>query len=173
MALLMAPILAFTAEEIWQHLPREDNDAESIHMALLPDIRPEWKNESLNSNWRRILEVRAEVTKALEEARTKKQIGHPLDAAVTLAAGKQLYEMLAPYASELKTIFIVSSAELVSDPALDDVDTGDAPAQLSIRVEPATAPKCERCWIHKPSVGSVEEHPTICSRCGSVLKETL
>ena len=173
MALLMAPILAFTADEIWQHLPRQDDEAESIHMQLLPDVRPEWKDEALNGNWRRILEVRAEVTKALEEARAQKQIGHPLDAAVTLTAGKQLYELLAPYSTQLRTIFIVSKAELEGDPALDNIDAGDALAQLSIRVEPASAPKCERCWIHKPSVGSVADHPTICNRCGSVLKETL
>ncbi len=173
MALLMAPILAFTAEEIWQHLPRGDDEAESIHMALLPEVRSEWENESLNSNWQKILEVRAEVTKALEEARAQKQIGHPLDAAVTLAAGKQLYDALAPYASDLRTIFIVSRAELVSDTTLDNGDAGEAIDQLSIRVEPATAMKCERCWIHKPSVGSVESHPTICSRCGSVLNKIL
>jgi isoleucyl-tRNA synthetase len=170
----MAPILAFTAEEIWHYLPRQDHEAESIHLALLPEIRSEWKNEPLSDNWKRILEVRGEVTKALEEARAEKKIGHPLDAAVILSAGKPLYDLLAPYADDLRAIFIVSRAELVNDNTLDDAaQAGDAIAQLSVRVEPATAKKCERCWIHEPSVGSVAGHPTICGRCGSVLKTML
>jgi isoleucyl-tRNA synthetase len=174
MALLMAPILAFTAEEIWQYLPRQDDDAESIHLALLPEIRSEWKNETLSDNWKRILEVRGEVTKALEAARAEKKIGHPLDAAVIVSAGKPLYDMLVPYADDLRAIFIVSRVELVNDSTLDGAaHAGDEIAQLTIRVESEAAKKCERCWIHEPSVGSVEDHPTICSRCGSALKKML
>ena len=172
MALLMAPILSFTAEEIWRYLPGQANETESIHLALLPEVRSEWIDETLNSNWQRILAVRGEVTKALEDARAQKSIGHPLDAAVTLAAGKPLYDVLAPHESDLRTIFIVSGADLVHDSSLDNAaDAGDAIAQLSVRVEPSSATKCERCWIHKPTVGSVEGHPTICRRCGSVLNE--
>ena len=173
MALLMAPILAFTAEEIWKYLPGADREAKSVHLALLPEVRPEWQDEALNSSWQLILEVRGEVTKTLEDARARKQIGHPLDAAVTLAAGRALYDLLAPHAPDLRSIFIVSRVELVHDSDLDAAgDAGDAVSQLSVTVEPAGAKKCERCWIHKPSVGSVEGHPSICRRCGDVLHKT-
>ena len=172
----MAPILAFTAEEIWKYLPGADREAKSVHLALLPEVRSEWQDEALNSSWQRILEVRGEVTKTLEDARARKQIGHPLDAAVTLAAGRPLYDLLAPHAPDLRSIFIVSRVELVHDSDLDnagtEADPGDVASQLSVTVAPADAEKCERCWIHKPSVGSVEGHPTICRRCGDVLNKT-
>ena len=171
MSLLMAPILAFTAEEIWQHLPRQDDDAESIHLELLPKVSPEWKDEALGSRWQQILDVRAEVTKALEEARAKKQIGHPLDAVVTLTAATPLYDSLKPYESELRTIFIVSRAELVKGSEQENTGGEPSPDLLAIDVQRSTAVKCERCWIHKPSVGSVEGHPNVCNRCGNALKQ--
>ena len=116
--------------------------------------------------------MRGDVTKALEEARVKKVIGHSLDAVVTLYTDNDLYDILYPYKNELSTIFIVSGASLVNggNPAggfeSQDIDS------LSILVEPATGDKCERCWIYDASIGKSSEHPTICSRCQNSLIES-
>lgn len=142
-------------------------------MASFPAVNAAWMNPDLAQKWERILAVRAEVTKALEEARAKKLIGHSLDAAVTIYADQQLYDALYPYTDELRTVFIVSKAVLVQ---------GDKPAGafesaeingLSILIESSDAVKCERCWIHDSSVGTSSKHPTICNRCDDALKQII
>ena len=98
LARLMAPILPFTSEEIWQHMPAAPGKPASIHLALLPAVDAALVDADLAERWELLLRVRGEVTKALEEARVKKEIGHALDAAVTIAADAELYARLAPYA---------------------------------------------------------------------------
>ncbi len=116
-----------------------------------------------------MLEIRSEVTKALEEARAEKLIGHPLDAAVTLSCTKELYDMLHPYTDDLKSIFIVSRASLVDGEMLTDAYKSSEFKGLSVKVEVAEGDKCMRCWMHEPSVGTSSEHPAICNRCRQVL----
>jgi len=169
LARIMAPILPITAEEIWRHMPAVPNKVASIHMALLPAPDAACMDARLAERWERLLQVRGEVTKALEEARVKKLIGHALDAAVTLSADGELYEALAPYAAELRSLFIVSAAELLKDAALAGAVESAEVKGLSIRVEPAAGPKCERCWVHETSVGASAEHPGICGRCRTAL----
>jgi isoleucyl-tRNA synthetase len=169
LARIMAPILPMTAEEIWRHMPAVPDKAASIHMALLPAPEAALMDAKLAERWERLLQVRGEVTKALEEARVKKLIGHALDAAVTLSAGGELYEALAPHAAELRSLFIVSAAELLKDATLEGAVESAEVKGLSIRVEPAAGPKCERCWVHETSVGASAEHPTICDRCRTAL----
>jgi isoleucyl-tRNA synthetase len=170
-ARLMAPIMAFTAEEIWQHMPQVTGKPESIHMASLPEVDPAMIDEAMAGRWQKLLEVRAEVTKALEKARIAKQIGHPLDAAVTLAADGELYDTLVGFADELRSIFIVSKAELVRDtPLANAFDSQDVPG-LSIRVAAAEGEKCQRCWIHDPTVGLGDSAPGICGRCQEALRQ--
>ncbi len=164
-ARLMAPILAFTAEEIWNFMPERKEKEESIHLASLPVVNESWKDDKLAEKWKLILRVRGEVTKALEEARTKKLIGHPLDAAVTISANEDLYDSLSPYVDELRSIFIISSASLVKEEVLEGAYKSIDIEGLSILVEPAKGDKCERCWVHDLSVGKNSEHPTICNRC--------
>jgi isoleucyl-tRNA synthetase len=165
LARVMAPILPFTAEEIWRHMPAAAGRAASIHLALLPEPDAALMDIRLAERWERLLQVRAEVTKALEEARVKKLIGHALDAAVTLSADGQLYTDLVPYADELRSLFIVSAAVLIKDARLDGALESAELKGLKIRVEPAPGQKCERCWVHETSVGQSAEHPTICGRC--------
>ena len=169
LARIMAPILPMTAEEIWRHMPAVPDKAASIHMALLPAPEAARMDAELAERWERLLQVRGEVTKALEEARVKKLIGHALDAAVTLSAGGELYEALAPHAAELRSLFIVSAAELLKDATLEGAVESAEVKGLRIRVEPAAGPKCERCWVHETSVGASAEHPTICDRCRTAL----
>jgi len=169
LARIMAPILPITAEEVWRHMPAAPGKAASIHMALLPSPDAALMDAGLAERWERLLQVRGEVTKALEEARVKKLIGHALDAAVTLSAGGELYEALAPHAAELRSLFIVSAAELLKDAALEGAAESAEVKGLRIRVEPAAGPKCERCWVHETSVGASAEHPGICARCRTAL----
>ncbi|MFZ0613242.1 MAG: isoleucine--tRNA ligase [Desulfobacterales bacterium] len=170
MTRLMAPILAFTAEEIWAYLPARADKEESVHLAAMPAVREDWKDKHLQADWERLLAVRGEVTRALEEARARKLIGHPLDAALTLAVTEDLYAVLAPYAGDLRSLFIVSRVDLERETPLEDAFTSESVAGLAIRVERAGDEKCERCWVREPSVGSIAAHPTICGRCNTALE---
>ncbi len=159
---LMAPILSFTSEEVWQHIPikGEVDKEESVHLTLLPELREEFLNESLNERWERIWEIRSLVTKALEEARKEKKIGLSLDAKVHLNVPEKVYEFLKPYEKDLKSIFIVSQVIL---------EKGNN--EIKVEVSRAEGKKCERCWNYDKSVGSFEEHPTICKRCLEVIRQ--
>jgi len=169
-ARLMAPILAFTAEEIWKYMPQSTNREESVHLSSLPRINTAWKDTELAGNWERLLDVRKEVTRALEKARIDRRIGHSLDAAVTLSVSDSLHEELLPYADDLRTLFIVSRAVLTKGTAGGPENESGGLAGLSVSVEAAEEGKCERCWIHDPTVGADSDHPTICSRCLSALE---
>jgi isoleucyl-tRNA synthetase len=171
LARIMAPLLPFTAEEIWEHMPAHSEKTSSVHIASLPALNSQWKDDDLAKKWETILNVRAEATKALEEARAAKQIGHPLDAAVTIVAKEGLYDLLQPYAEDLRFIFIVSSVSLLKDKKLDGSFESEKVEGLSIKIDAASGKKCERCWIHELSVGSDTEHPTICERCQKALAE--
>ncbi|MBW2563957.1 MAG: class I tRNA ligase family protein, partial [Deltaproteobacteria bacterium] len=169
MVRLMAPILSFTAEEIWSFMPEQKKKEASVHLASLPEVNESMKDENLAENWERLLEIRSEVTKALEEARAKKLIGHPLDAAVTISCIKELHDTLHPYSDNLKSIFIVSKASLLDGESLTDAYESSDIKGLAVKVEVAEGDKCERCWMHEPSVGTNSDHPAICDRCRQVL----
>jgi isoleucyl-tRNA synthetase len=171
MSRLMAPILSFTAEEIWRYMPGSEAADEGIHAQKLPQVKPEWRAPDLTETWQRLLEIRGEVTKALEQARNQKMIGHPLDAAVILSLGSADYEILKSYEGELQTIFIVSQASLTTEPLNQGAYESENVEGLKIQVASAAGDKCERCWIHAPSVGASREHPTICERCESVVQQ--
>jgi isoleucyl-tRNA synthetase len=171
MARLMAPILAFTSEEIWRHMPKDSRLPENVHSADLPVYSKAWRDTELAARWELLLEVRGEVTKALEAARNRKMIGHPLDAAVTLHTGKTLHAALSPYARELRAIFIVSQAALSQDMPEADAYVSDTMEDLKIVVTPASGDKCERCWMYEPSVGRSVEHSSLCRRCAQAVAE--
>ncbi|MBW1667087.1 MAG: isoleucine--tRNA ligase [Deltaproteobacteria bacterium] len=161
---LMAPILSFTAEEIWWHL-KPDERAMSVHLELFPPPKEEYIDQGLAVRWGTVLRVRRAVTKALEIARKEKKIGHSLDASVTLGLPDPLMEELKPYRDDLRTIFIVSSVEVLPSGKLEGGYESSEIDQLKIRVEPSKDKKCERCWVHDPTVGENSEHPTVCKRC--------
>jgi isoleucyl-tRNA synthetase len=166
---LMAPVLCFTAEEIWPYMPGAGRP-ESVHMAALPEPDPAWEDRRLAERWNFFLEVRGEVTRALEIARADKRIGHGLDAAVTLYAGNETYRRLAPFADDLATLFIVSAAALVEATVPEDAFKAEGVPELGVQVETAAGQKCARCWIHHPAVGNDAAHPDICPRCLAALK---
>jgi isoleucyl-tRNA synthetase len=170
LARLMAPIMVFTAEEIWRYLPGASEQATSIHLASLPEVDNTLLDKTLAQQWQNVRAVRAEVTKALEEARAAKRIGHSLEAHVVLGLDDALYEQLDAFKDELNTIFIVSKVELRKG-AVEDAFQSAEIAGLSVHVAPAAGVKCERCWVHEPSVGTRDDHPTICDRCHDSLRE--
>jgi isoleucyl-tRNA synthetase len=165
----MAPILSFTAEEIWQYMPDASGKASSIHLMDMPDIDDKWQNAEVENKWDILVLVRGEVTKALEEARAQKLIGHSLDALVTLSAEGYLLDNLSPYEKELHTVFIISEAALVGKDQKTDEFKGTHMEGLWIKVGPADGGKCDRCWIHDLSVGADAETPNVCDRCQQAL----
>jgi len=167
---LMAPILSFTADEIWQSL-RDDGRSPSVHMDLFIPVRKEYQDPDLAARWESLLKVRKEVTKALEIARRERSIGHSLDASVTLGLPADLMEQLAPYRAELNAVFIVSSARLVPSGEVEAGYESEEIQGLKVKVSASEDPKCERCWVHDPTVGEKSDHPTICRRCGGALEE--
>jgi len=168
---LMAPILPFTADEIWQYMPAADGDGSSIHMTLLPEVAPSFMDDALAARWEYLLSIRGEVTKKLEEARAQKLIGHPLDASVTISAGGDAYDALQPYVDELRSFLIVSQAALLKDDGDEGASGGSGVAGVRIQVDAAVGEKCERCWMHEVSVGSNKEQPTVCRRCQDALAQ--
>ncbi|MCD5390382.1 isoleucine--tRNA ligase [candidate division NPL-UPA2 bacterium] len=166
---LMAPLLSFTAEDVWRHLP--GNEEESVHLASWPSSDESYLNEKLEERWERLLRVREEVYRILEKARREKMIGNFLEAKVVLfSTSSRLTSFLKEYESELATVFIVSSVELRPVKTLpEDVSPGEEIKELGMRAEKAPGRKCERCWIWSETVGEIEEHPTICRRCFKVI----
>jgi len=165
LARIMAPILSFTAEEIWDHLPAFQGKPESVHLADLPQPDPALIDDDLAERWSRLIEVRGRALKALEEARKEKRVGHPLDAAVTLYVDDETAAFLAPYQNELRDILIVSRMDLSTGAAPAEAVASDLAGLAAIQVSPAETAKCERCWMHAEGVGDHADHPGLCHRC--------
>ena len=168
---VVAPVLTFTSEEVWQYMPQEAGRPESIQLASWPVAQPEYLNPALEAKWDKILALRGEITKALETARRNKVIGHSLDAAVTLyAAGDELTALTA-IEGDLATLLIVSDVTLLNTFAqAPDEAYRAADLQLAVSVVPAQGLKCERCWIYSSTVNQDTEHPSLCDRCATVVK---
>jgi isoleucyl-tRNA synthetase len=167
---LLAPIMTFTCEEVWQHLPNtEDGREESVHLAYFPNagqITSEVKAspDSTQSDWTTLRSVRDDVLKALEEARNNKLIGTGLEAQVLLTASDPLYALLKRHEAELRYLFIVSSVTLSQG-------AGNGTGSVRAEIKKADGQKCERCWNYSTHVGEDKNYPTVCERCSPVLKE--
>ena len=162
---LMAPVLSFTADEVWRFLPKKVE--ESVHLSEFPKLCPENRDDSLVERWDRIIRIRGEVSKALERARVEKVIGHSLDAGVTINGGNQ-DEFLREFnrVNPLKDIFIVSKVDLATEiPPDRDCYSSDTIEGLQIMVTAAPGEKCERCWCYDEEIGGNADHPTICPKC--------
>ncbi len=165
---LLTPVLAYTCEEIWSFMPHkaEDND-EFVILNDMPKVDASLRDEALEAKWEKLLLIRSDVAKALEEARNAKIIGSSLAAGVTIYADGEVKALLE--SADLTTIFITSGATVL--------DLADAPAEavvgetgIKVTVSAATGEKCERCWVFSETVGQDGEHPTLCSRCAGNLK---
>lgn len=169
MTRLVAPILAFTSDEIWLAMPHTaDDDAENVVFNDMPKGVEVDADEAFCAQWDRIHELRDAVKKALELARNKKIIGSSQDAAVTLYAQGELYDFIRSVEKELPTVFIVSQLT-VENEGEGEVKSEDVEG-LSITVNHAEGDKCPRCWSWSHTVGSDSEHPEVCARCAAALR---
>lgn len=168
---LVSPVLTFSAEEVWQHMPKVAGNPESIQLADWPAARSEYLDKQLEDKWNKLLTVRSELTKALEQARRTKVIGHSLDAAIAIYAADDVYEQLNALGEELATLLIVSKANVKQGvQQAPDNAYRSAELPLAVVVTPAQGEKCERCWIYSDTIGEDAEHGTLCERCAGVLK---
>ncbi len=170
---LLAPIMSFTCEEVWQYLPKIEGRSDSVHVALFPtgsdilgDSTELIKTSDLvqQDEWSSLRSVRDEVLKKLEEARTNKLIGTGLEAQVAITASEPVYALLHRYAGQLRYLFIVSAVAVAQG-------SSNGTGGLHIEVKKADGAKCDRCWNYSTHVGEDKTHPTVCERCGAVLKE--
>ena len=170
---LMAPVMSFTAAEAWEHLPGSGKAAQrenNVFLQEFPQEIPEAIDPELDKKWKRLLEVRSEITKALEGARRDKVIGHPLEARVMVKATGSLAEFLADKWDTLKMISIVSEL-LQTDDVPEESYVSELLPELHVSILPAGGGKCERCWLRSETVGDAAEHPELCSRCTAVVSQ--
>jgi isoleucyl-tRNA synthetase len=163
LAKLMAPILSFTADEIWRMLPESGRQsATSVHLAPFPDGESAWRDEGLATRWDKLLAYRTRVQGELEARRRDKVIGASLEAHVQIEAGPDAYRLLTVYAEDLSTMFIVSRVT-VKQAGIGQVD-------IQVTVGKSDAAKCERCWNYRDAVGKDATHPTLCDRCVEAIR---
>lgn len=160
----MAPIMSFTAQELWEVLPgqRDEFVFTGEWYKGLPSVP---KNDFDHDYWQHIMKVKAEVNSALEKARTAKILGGSLEAKVTLFADEAAIEKLSKLEDELRFVLITSEAKLL--PLSQKPAQAEATSEkgLFVLVEKSSDQKCSRCWHHKPEVGTDPKHPELCNRC--------
>jgi isoleucyl-tRNA synthetase len=162
---LMAPVLSFTADELWRMLPEvARKEAASVHLASFPEANPKWADGKLAERWEKLFRVREMVQGSLELRRSEKRIGSSLEAGITLHIVPDLYALLKEYEKELPSIFIVSQVELKEDNELS------SDKESLVQFFPAKGDKCERCWNYRPAVGTFKDHPTLCDRCVEAIR---
>lgn len=162
---LIAPILAFTSDEIWKFMPhRAGDDTRNVIFNDFPKAAGISDNEFM-ARWEKIHKVRDDIKKALEIARTAKVIGASLESEVTVFAKGEMYDFLKSAEDMLSTVFIVSKVNLENAEGGEfKGDTG-----IGVTVKHAEGEKCERCWTYSETVGESVEHPTLCSRCAAII----
>ena len=177
LARLMAPILSFTAEDVWDVLPSGRNTAssmrDSVHLSTFPEPVSLDNQEVLETRWKQLLDIRSLVLGTLERRRQDKTIGSSLEAKVTVTVQtREQFDLLRSYEEDLPALFIVSQVTLGFDENGGGLDAHKASTEsrgILTRVERAEGQKCERCWKYRPSVGDDSRHPTLCNRCIEVV----
>ncbi len=169
---LVAPIMSFTSEEVWEFLPKVDGRRESVHLAhfsngddITGGTADQERSELLRKDFDSLMAVRDQVLQSLETARNTKLIGSSLEAVVMIHAPESLFEVLARYRQDLRFLLIVSGLEVQPLP------TGNGNAPLRVEISRAPGSKCERCWNYSTQVGTSERYPTVCERCLAALAE--
>ncbi len=161
LTLMLAPILAYTSDEIWRFMPHADDaDPENVLFNDMPGRFELEVEDGFEAAWDRIHDLRDTVKKSLEVIIKDKTVKSSLETCVTLKASGDEYEFIKSILPELKTVFIVSDVKLVENSG-----------ELEVEVAKAEGDKCERCWCYSPTVGSSAEHPTLCARCAAILSK--
>jgi len=162
MARMIAPILAYTSDEIWQFMPHDSSaNAENVMFNDMPELTGVELDDSFISMWDRIHETRDIVKKAIEPEIKAKKIRTSLEAKITLKCTGEQYDFLKDAEKELASSFIVSQVDIVNEAA----------DELEVTVSAAEGEKCERCWIYSKTVGQHPVHKTLCARCAAVLEQ--
>ena len=168
-ARLVAPILSFTADEIWSYMPHSSKDnSESIFLNDMPEKSGLTASDEFNKKWVLIAAVREDAKKALEIKRADKIIGASLEADVQIFADGKLYDDIKAVKEELPSLLIVSRVDV-----LEGADNGEFKGDMegiSFTVSKAGGEKCERCWVYSDYVGKDSKHPTLCERCCGVVE---
>ncbi|MDD8030598.1 MAG: isoleucine--tRNA ligase [Acidobacteriota bacterium] len=160
---LMAPILPFTADEVWENMPSFQGKEDSVHLGYFPEDNQLWLPSDFMKKVDRLLEVRELVQKEMEKARETRLIGNSLEACLMFKAPDELFDLLDEFREDLTTIFIASEVQVESAEG----------SNLSVTVTRAEGQKCQRCWNFSASVGQDPDNPEVCARCGQVLKDEL
>jgi isoleucyl-tRNA synthetase len=170
MVRLMAPVLAFTADELWRYIPGAQQLGPSVHLTTFDDAPAGHLDAELAEPWERLLELRREVAKGLELMRQAKLIGQSLDAHVELYVPESWHDLVTTYADMLDTLFIVSKVTVSTVEPPTGAFASETIAGLHMAVYKAPGTKCERCWRYQEDVGSAAAHPTVCGRCAACLQ---
>jgi isoleucyl-tRNA synthetase len=181
MAKLMAPVLSFTADEIWSFMPGKKE--ESVFLSSFPEVDARFLDKKLEDKWAALVSVRNEVNKSIEIKRQERFLGNSLEANVTLFVkeGGELPVLLKGYSDFLTTLFIVSQSEIKTGTPPERAYSceiilrsygysgqeyeAEVSENLSILIERASGKKCERCWNWSAFVGTFERAPELCDRC--------
>lgn len=175
---LMAPVISFTAEEVWQSMRDGGKETElwaeniegSVFFAQFPEFNEKYYDEGLEKRWHELFLLRNEVNKALEIRRAEKFIGNSLEAKIILSLPGKYKDILSQYSGFLPTFLIVSSVEIADLPRGDSYKSDEIEG-LEITVEKAPGAKCQRCWNWSEFVGTFDSAPEICERCHKVVFE--
>jgi isoleucyl-tRNA synthetase len=170
---LMAPILAFTAEEVWAAMGASHSRPTSVHLVSFPEpVAGLGFTDEERKKWQMLLDIRQEVSKALEEARAAKLIGSALEARVLIEAPNEAADAIEGM-EDSEGFFIVSyiDVERVAATAGEPASEDESP-EVRVQVFRAEGDKCPRCWMWRSEIGSDEEYQEVCARCAGVLRET-
>ncbi len=170
---IMAPLLSFTADEIFWAMPKDQSSAkaESVHLLNWLDVPSEWKDKAVFEQFKFLVAIRPYVLKALDDKRKNGEIGSSLEAQLTFetASPKDL-EYLNKHKNILTACFIVSAVDVKSVAEVKE-PIGEEFNKTKVIVQTAEGVKCSRCWNYKKDVGVSAEHPTLCGRCSTIVKE--
>ncbi len=170
---LMAPILSFTSEEIWQYMPHLDGENEkSVFLNDMPCYNEKYNIKELMDKWESLLNIRDDVMKALELARTEKLIGKSLDASITIYGDKTnpALKIFEEFSDDLKIIFMVSKVDIVEGEAPDDAFS-DTESKIAVKVKPSSGYKCDRCWFYEEDAIETGDGQHLCARCAAIVEK--
>ncbi|NLN20237.1 MAG: isoleucine--tRNA ligase [Firmicutes bacterium] len=165
---LIAPVLPFTAEEVWEYLPAEAKDKESVHLTIWRPMRTELLDAELERRWEHFFDVRKTVARALEQARNSKPIGSSNEATIHIYAEPTVRQLLESF-SDLPLLLMVSEVHLhdVTEHPVSGLSQQED--GILVVLQEAEGAKCERCWRHSREVGTHNDHPSLCTRCFDVV----
>lgn len=168
---ILTPILAFTSQEIFEMMPKlKSHDERHILFNDFPKYNENLCDDELETKWQKIITIRDDIKKALEDARKNKIIGSSLDAKVTIYCDNEEYDFIKSIGEkEFAVILISSKVEIVKTSDTNKGIKGEN-TDIYIEVKKAEGEKCERCWIYDESVGQNHSHPTLCHRCAQVIE---